>query len=74
MALNAAVAPPQLSSSEEYTACSDNDDTPSLESLLHLFMVKLEAAKDNSGMEEDLTKLNSKFGLTTLVHEIKVIQ
>lgn len=59
LALNAAVAPPQLSSSEEYTASSEKDDTPSLESLLHLFMVKLEAAKDNSGMEEDLTKLNS---------------
>ena len=61
LALNAASAPPLLNgSNEENTACSEKDDTSAVESLMHLFMVKLEAAKSNSGMEEDLAKLNSE--------------
>ena len=68
LALNAATAPPLLSSSDgENTASSEKDDTSVVESLMHLFMVKLEAAKSNSGMEEDLAKLNSEISLFFLV-------
>ena len=63
MALNAAMVPSlQTSNQDENTVYSERDDTTAVEALMHLFMVKLEAAKDNSGMEEDLAKLNSTNG------------
>ena len=63
MALNTAMVPSlQTSNQDENTVYSERDDTTAVEALMHLFMVKLEAAKDNSGMEEDLAKLNSTNG------------
>ena len=61
LALNAATVPPLPTSTDDgNSACSEKDDTSAVESLMQLFVVKLEAAKANSGMEEDLAKLNSK--------------
>lgn len=61
MALNAALAPAlQSATQDENMSFSETDEASAVESLMYLFLDKLEAAKDNSGMEEDLAKLNSK--------------
>ena len=58
-ALNAAVAPsPGSEAANE--AAHQKEDHSAVEALMQLFLIRLEAAKENSGMEEDLTKLNSK--------------
>lgn len=68
-ALNAAVAPPLQSGSQaENTSFSEKEDASAVDLLMHLFLVRLEAAKDNSGMEEDLTKLNSKHLFSVFMH------
>eukprot|EP00112_Aurelia_sp_Birch-Aquarium-sp1_P003531 Seg1394.14 transcript_id=Seg1394.14/GoldUCD/mRNA.D3Y31 product="Wings apart-like protein" protein_id=Seg1394.14/GoldUCD/D3Y31 len=57
-ALNAAVAPSPGSQAAN-VAAHQKEDHSAVEALMQLFLVRLEAAKENSGMEEDLTKLNS---------------
>eukprot|EP00794_Sanderia_malayensis_P011891 gene11891-13123_t len=59
-ALNAATAPSCYEGSQTASEATvdENEDHIAVESLIQLFLVRLEAAKDNNGMEEDLSKLN----------------
>ena len=60
-ALNAALAPPCYESSQESSeARNDNEVYSTVESLMQLFTVRLEAAQDNSGIEI-MSQLNSEY-------------